>query len=64
MANQRSFVPHVQHNILVELIRTKEYDGHFCAIRQNISLRLYFGTLRKSKILRKKEMDELIDKKL
>lgn len=64
MTYQGSFVPHIQHDILVEEIRTKEHDGRVCGVRQDISLRLYFGTSRKSEDLRKKDMDELVNKKI
>lgn len=64
LACQVFFVLHVRHDILVEAIETKKHDGRVCGVGQCIDLKLYFITSRKSKGLRKKDMDELIDKKL
>ena len=64
MDNEGSFVPQVQHDILVEIIGIKEHNGCVRGDRQDINLRVYFATSRKSKELCKKEMNGLIDKNL
>lgn len=64
MVNQGSFAPNVRHDILIEEIITKEHDGRVCGVGQGINMRLYFRTSRKSNNLRKKEIDELVYKKL
>lgn len=64
MANEVSLVPQKWHDILVEAIGTKEHVGRVCGVGEDISLRLFFGTSRKTKELRKKKIDELVSKKL
>lgn len=64
MTNQGYFVPQERRDILVKEIGTKEHGGRVHYFGEGIGLRLFFGTLRKSKDLQKKEMDEIVEKKL
>lgn len=64
MSSQGSFVPQPQHDILVETIRTKEHDGGVSHVGEDIGLRLWFGTQRKSTHMQKKEKYKIVEKKL
>ncbi|CAL5189314.1 unnamed protein product [Lathyrus oleraceus] len=43
-----SFVTEPLHDILVEAIRSKEHGGRVRAVGDDIGMRVFFGTLRKS----------------
>lgn len=47
-AREGSFVPEPRHDILVEEIGTKVHGGRVCGVGDDISLRVWFGTFRKS----------------
>lgn len=64
MVSQGYFVPQLRHDILVEAIRTKEHDVRVCGVGEGITLRLFFDTSIKSTHMQKKEMDEIVEKKL
>lgn len=64
MTTQGTFIPQSQHDILVEAIKIKEHGGLVHGLGEGINLILWFGISIKSTHMQKKEMDELIEKKL
>lgn len=64
MSSQGTFVPQPRHDILVEAIKTYEHGSRARSVGEDIGMGLWFGTSRKSTCMKKKEMDEIVEKKL
>lgn len=46
--HEGTFFPEPRHDILVEAIRTQEHGGRVCGVGDDIDLRVFFGTSKKS----------------
>lgn len=62
--HEDSFIPEPRHDILVEVIRTKEHDGRVRGVGDDIGLRVWFGTYRKSYVQVQKETLEYFKREL
>ena len=67
-AREGSFVPEARHDILVEAIGTEEHGGRVRGVGEDVGLRSFFGSQRKStesqEFREQKQKIENVEKKL